>query len=277
MKKILLALVSIVTSLVLPGCLQSEVTIHLNNDGSGTLVEETRLGAQMQAMLEQMSGMGGGDNAKANPLQQMFSEAKAKTRATELGAGVTLAKFETVDVNGAKGARVTYNFQDINKLHIAAGDSMKNISPMGAMPRPPAKPEGALRFAYAAGNLSIKMPDPGAAAKSAGPEVASAKNADMPEMDTPETQAMMKKMLGDMKMSLKLVVDSGIAATTATYQDGNTITLMEMEMGKMLEVPETFKKLGKLDKNNPAAAMAVFKNIKGFKVETQQEVTVNLK
>ena len=41
-------------ALALPSCLQQATTIHLNKDGSGTLVEETTLGAQASAMLEQM-------------------------------------------------------------------------------------------------------------------------------------------------------------------------------------------------------------------------------
>ena len=79
MKKILLAMASAVTALVLPGCFQSETTIHLNKDGSGTLVEETRLGAQMLAMMDQMAaGLGGGEKAKADPVKQMFSDEKAR-------------------------------------------------------------------------------------------------------------------------------------------------------------------------------------------------------
>ena len=38
MKRLLLAISSAVVALVLPGCLQSETTITLNKDGSGTLV-----------------------------------------------------------------------------------------------------------------------------------------------------------------------------------------------------------------------------------------------
>ena len=52
MKKLLLAATSALIALALPGCLQNETTIHLNKDGSGTLVEETKLGAQMLAYLE---------------------------------------------------------------------------------------------------------------------------------------------------------------------------------------------------------------------------------
>lgn len=278
MKKLLLAMASALTALVLPGCFQSETTIHLNKDGSGTLVEETKLGAQMLAMMDQMAaGFGGGEanKPKEDPVKQMFSEDKAKKRAAELGEGVTFEKSEAVNANGAKGARVTYKFKDINKLKVSAGDNMKNMSPMGEMPGAPAakKPEPVV-FTYADGKLTIRMPENN---KPDAPEAPAAEGANQPDMDSPEAQAMMKQMFADMKMSLKLVIEPGIAETNATHKEDNTITLMEMNMGKLMENADAFKKLGKVDQNDPAAAMEALKGIDGVKVETQKEVTVQVK
>ena len=64
MKRILLPFVSLLTALALPSCLQQATTIHLNKDGSGTIVEETTFGAQMAAMLGGIGpGHGGVDQA----------------------------------------------------------------------------------------------------------------------------------------------------------------------------------------------------------------------
>ncbi len=92
MKRLFLASASALIALVLPGCLQSETTIHLNKDGSGTLVEQTTLGAQMMAMLDQMAAIGG-DEGK-DPMAEMFSAEKAKAKAATLGDGVTFEKVE---------------------------------------------------------------------------------------------------------------------------------------------------------------------------------------
>ena len=141
MKKLLLAATSALIALALPGCLQNETTIHLNKDGSGTVVDETLLGAQMLAMLDQMAagfGGGGADKPKDDPIKQMLSEDKAKKRAAELGEGVSYVKSEPLDKNGAKGARTTYAFKDINKLKVSTGDGMQtmsNMGPMGAAPK----------------------------------------------------------------------------------------------------------------------------------------------
>jgi len=80
-----------------------------------------------------------------------------------------------------------------------------------------------------------------------------------------------------MKMSLKLVVEPGIAETDASHQDGNTITLMEMEMGKLMENAEAFSKLQKVDQKDPVAAMESLKNIQGVKFEAKETVKVTLK
>lgn len=271
MKKLLLILTSALATLVLPGCFQSETTIHLNKDGSGTLVEETRLGAQMTAMMDQMAGIGG--EAGADPAKEMFSEDKAKARAAKLGEGVSFEKSEPINADDAKGARVTYQFKDINQLKVSTDDSVKSMSPTGDAGIPDAKETQPVAFTYADGKLTIKMPQPD---KTAAPEAAD-DAAGQPDMDSPEAQAMMKQMLGDMKMSLKLVVESGIAETTASHQDGNTITLMEMNMGKLVENPDNLKKLTKIKQGDSTAAMEAFKGIDGVKIEAKPEITVTLK
>ena len=276
MKKYLLALTSALLALALPGFLQSETTIHFNKDGSGTLVEETLLGGQMLAMMEQMAALGGGD-AAADPLDEMFSKDKAKARAAQLGEGVEFEKSESVSKEGSKGARVTYRFKDINQLKVSPGDGMKDMSPMGAAPAAAAaKQPESIGFAYADGKLTIKMPSQDKADAAEGAESPAGEDAGL-DMDNPQAEAMMKQMMGDMKMSLKLVVEPGIAKTDATHADGNTITLMEMEMGKLLEKPDTLKKLGKVDQKNPAAAMEALKGIDGVKFEVKEEVTVELR
>ena len=271
MKRILLATASVVIATILPGCLQSETTIHLNKDGSGTLVEQTTLGAQMLAMMEQMSALGGADAKAKDPVAEMFSPEKAKARAATLGEGVTFEKSEPVAVGGNKGARTTFKFADINKLKIAPGEGMKDISPMGAEAPATAKAEP-VAFKFADGTLTIGMPTP------EKPEADKEPKPDAPSPEeNPQMEAMMKQMLGDMKMSFKIVIEPGIAESDATNQDGNTITLMDMEMAKLLEKPETMKKLKAADQQNPEATMELLKGLDGVKMETKKQVTVKLK
>ncbi len=255
-------------ALVLPSCLQSETTIHLNKDGSGTIVEQTTLGGQMMAMIEQMGALGGEDAKGKDPIAEMFSEEKAKARAAKLGEGVTFVKSEPVTVGANKGARATYKFADISKITVSPGDGMKDMSPGGDQ-APAGDDEKPVTFKFSDGVLTIIMPEPKKpdGDKKEAPE----------EEENPQMEAMMKQMLGDMKMSFKIVADSGIAETDATNHEGNTITLMEMEMGKLLDNPEVMKKLKTANQESPEAAMALFKGVEGVKMETKQKVTVKLK
>ena len=270
MKRIALPFVSLLAALALPSCLQQATTIHLNKDGSGTLVEETTLGAQMTAMMEQMGGLGGAD-AK-DPVKELASMEKAKTRAATLGDGVTVEKAEAVTVNGNKGARVTYHFADINKLKYSAGSGLQD-----AMPKAPGAAEAApsktppTTFTYAAGLLTITNPD------HEKPEAPPADKPKTPDIDSAQMEPMMKQMMGDMKMSLKVVIEPGIASTTASHVSGNTVTLMEMDMGKVMENPGAFKKLQSVDQKDPDKAMAALKDFKGVTIETKKEITVKVK
>lgn len=267
MKNIATCAAATLAALALPSCLQNGTTIHLNKDGSGTIVEETTFGAQAVAMMAQMAAIGGPD-AK-DPIADMFSEEKAKARASKLGEGVTFQKSVPIAKDGGKGATVTYHFDDINKVRIAPGDGMSDISPDAAEKASESKP---VTFSYAGDTLVLTMPKPEKPA-AAGED---AKTVDPGEMGEQE-KAMMKQMMGDMKMTFKLVVDSGIAETDATNRDGNTITLMSMEMGKVLENPESFKKLQATNQQDPAAAMEALKGIDGVKMETKPKVTVKVK
>ncbi len=264
MKRFLTALLALFAALLLPGCLQNETTITLKKDGSGTLVETTTLGPQVLAMLDQFAALAGPD--AGNPLDEAFSEAKAKARAKAMGEGVAFVKSERVNHGHNEGARVTYTFADISKLKVSPADAMNDISPAGAQgKKPKQKP---VTFAYADSKLTVTMPEPDMT--EANPDGAAAEQ-------TPEMEQMMKKMLGDMTVALKIVAASGIAETDATYRDGDTVTLIDMEMAKILEKPEVLKKLMSADQKDPAATMAVLKGVDGVKMETKPKIEVTLK
>lgn len=261
-------MLSLASFLVLPSCLQNETTIRLNKDGSGQIVEKTILGAQMLAMLDQFSALGGAD--APNPVDEMFSEEKAKARAAALGQGVTFEKAEILNADGKKGGIVTYRFADINQLKITPGEGMSDMAPGGAAPAAAEKSQP-VTFAYADGKLTIKMPDP---AKAGAGEDAPK----MPEeASNPEMMEMMKGMLADMEVSFRIVCEDGIDETNATHRDGNTITLSEIKMGELMKEEGAFEKFAKMDQNNPAAAMEALKGVKGVKMEAQKEVSVTLK
>lgn len=270
MKKIL-SLFAVMMAMALTSCIEHNVVILLNKDGSGTITEETSFGAQAVAMMEQMAAMGG--EAAGDPLGDMVDEAEAKKKAATMGDGVTVSKVEKIDAGGRKGGRVVYAFEDINTVKFQFGDS---VSDMGDGMKPPggeaekAPKEEPMTFVYK--DNVLKLTNPGAG-KDASPESGEEASDEMDEQGL----EMAKQMMGDMKMSLKLEIPGGIAETNASHVDGNTVTFMEMEMGKLLEDPEKFKAFSKAKPETPAAMQEALKGIEGVKIETSDEVTVTLK
>ena len=82
-------------------------------------------------------------------------------------------------------------------------------------------------------------------------------------------------VLKEMNIYFKLEFPGGIAESDATHVDGSTVTLAEMEFGKLASDPAKLKKLMEIDE--PAAAASAFKDVDGLKVETKEKVTVKLK
>jgi hypothetical protein len=205
---------------------------------------------------------------------------RAAAAAAKMGAGVTVEKVEKIDKDGRTGGRVVYKFKDINTVKYTFGGSMTDAAnDMGAPGDAPDaegdKPENKpMDFKYEGGVLTMVNPDVKPKADGEKP----AGGAADAEMD-PQALAMMQGMFKDMKMSLKVEIVDGIAETTATHVEGNTITLMDMAFGKLLANPEHMKKLSamQMQEAGPAEIAAAFKGVEGLKIETKDEVTAKVK
>lgn len=269
MKKFLTTLASAISAVALTSCFQHEITVTLNKDGSGTVVEESLMGAAMLAMIGQFAAGLEAEGAEAqDPAAELLSEESANERAKELGEGVSVAKIEPIEVDGAKGARVTYAFTNINQLNVDLGSGMNSMGGGGEEDPDAPKKQNPIGFDYKDGKLTVKMPVPDRADAQETP-------AEAPDA---QTQAMMKQMFADMKMGIKLAMAQGIAESDASYRDGDTITLMEMNFGKLIENPANFEKLAATqNEEDPAVMMAALKGIDGVKLEAKPEFSVTLK
>lgn len=260
MKSVKLAL-GLIAALALPSCLQNETTITLKKDGSGTIIEETLLGAQMMVMMTQFAQPG-----QPDPIAAMFSEDKAKAKTAELGEGVEYVKTEMFEKNGKKGARIHYKYADINKISLNPKDAVNDMKKKIAPDEGKEKLEN-VKFAYADGKLKIIVP----------PTDFDEMKMDGAEGGDPQHVAMVKKMMADMRLSMKLVVADGIAETNASHVEGDTITLFDVQVGKMLDQKDALKKISETAKTDMQAAKTAFGNLDGIKVETKDDVTVTLK
>jgi len=271
MKKLWFTLAGVL-ALLASSCIEHHATLSLNKDGSGTITEETVMGAQAVEMMEGMAAMGGEEGGGGNPFADMADKAKAEEKAKQMGEGVTVKEVKAIDEGGRKGARIVYAFEDINKVKFSFGDAMSEMGE-GMAPDEGGEEEAGdepMAFSYKDGVLTLKndMEDAGAGDEGEKPEAQ--------EMGEQE-MAMAQQMFGDMKMSLKIELPGGIKETNASHVDGNTVTFMDIDFGKLVSDPEKFKKFAAAQPETPGEMQEALKGIDGVKVETKEEVTIELK
>lgn len=255
MKRLITMVGAAALALLTTSCLQQETTLSLNKDGSGTITETTILGAQMLAMMGAAGGEGG------DPLDQMIAQAKVKSdeAVAKMGEGVTLKEVKKLNKGGKKGLITVYEFKDINKLKYAFGSSLGDDE--GGEDKEP------LDISYKNGVLTInnKYEKAEEGERPAKPEMGD------------QQLAMAQQMMGDMRMALKLEFPGGIADTNAQHQDGNKVTIMDIDFGKLMAQEGKFKEFMKAQPESPAEAAQLLKGVDGVKIETAEILTVKLK
>lgn len=267
-QRITALLAGLVALFGMSSCIEVDQTINLKKDGSGTITEEVVMGAQMLAMME--GGLGGlGGEAGADPLADLYDEAKYKEKAAAYGEGVTFTKLEKIQRNGGKGVKVTYTFKDINKVQFSPGSAMDDIGPGNEG----GGEEDPVTFQYAGGVLTVNFPDIDAGDAGA----ADLGGEDLADPAAEAMMAQMAQMFKDMKISAKLNVVGGIAETDATHVDGNTVTLLEMVFAEIIKNPEGMKALQKMEGADRGQMQELLKDVKGVKVETKEKIKVKLK
>ena len=274
MKRQVRLLLAFLSAMILSSCFQFETEITVNKDGSGTIVEEMILGAQMVQMMEMAAAQGGG--ADQNPLADLKDEAKAKQKAASYGESVSLVKIEDVNKDGGKGVRVTYKFTDINKVSFnpsGAVAQMGDLDESTSEALAQAKDANAT-FKLVDGKLTITLPD----GEDEGDLPEDTDN-DLPDDFDPNDpqMAMMMEMFKGMKMGAKVTVKPGIAETNATHRNGDTITLFEVNFDQLLKNPAGMKSLQKINMRDRAKAAEALANVDGATAETKKEVTIAIK
>jgi len=249
------------------GCINSATLLKIKPDGSGT-IEQTVL-MNTQALRPMMQGL---EQQGAKPAGPVVNEADLKRAAERMG-GVTYVSAEPMKgPNGFEGTKAIYSFADINKVRIDQDPNISGSTSGGFAA--PAKPEDeAVSFKHVraggVSTLTVTFPDKPGANK------ADAAEAGGPDMSNPQMMAMMKTMFDGFKVAIDLEVLGTIVKTDADYVTGSKVTLLEMDLGQVLQDEEKLKALQ--SKVKPGASITevkpYLKDIKGIKINNP-EVTV---
>ena len=295
-----IVLLFLAAGLVFGGCIETHVLVTVREDGSGSIEETIRMKKAIGEMMRDMAmsvkdGLqtedAEGDEAPAQadmPPEapedvEMFSEESIRSAAAEMGEGVRYESHEMIDTPEHTGYKATYVFDDVNTVFVSQ-DPMSKVPDMPGMES--SEGEGGdelVAFRFTPGNpatLVIRSPqdrDEGEQADAPPADEAAGEAEAQGGEESAEGMEQMKEFFRDMRMLLQVRVDGGIRETNASYVDGSTITMMDVNFNVLLDDPERLKELDRVEAEGPEAMKELLKSIPGLRVETEEEVRVTFR
>ena len=281
-------LVLILLSLV--GCLQVNTLVKVKPDGTGT-IEETFLMSKeivefMKGMADQMMGLTEqqeGQSARKPDAQaeggfDIFDEAKLKKEALKRGQGVTYVTGKRITTDKFEGYTAIYSFTDINQLRLNQNPSESVPSDPRANNKGSQKQKEFVTFHLTKGypsTLIVRMPvDQGANEPTISKEE---KPVEMDNQQSEMMMAQMKQMFEGMKITMAIEVQGSIVQTNATHREGSKITMMQLDFGKLLQMPEQLNRFSQMKPESLEAAKKLMKDLPGIKVDLNKEVIIKFK
>ncbi len=259
-------------STLLTGCINSATLIRLKPDGSGTIEQSLLMNIQA------FKGMLGGLEAQgAKPMGPAFNEADLKRQAERMG-GVKFVSAEPIKApNGFEGMKGIYSFEDINKVRVDQDPNMSGSSSGSFSTEATAKSPVLFKLTKSGASSVLTVTFPDQATKDAE-KPAPATPQGGPDMSSPQMLAMMKAMFDGFKVAIDLEVLGTIVKTNADHVAGSKVTLLEMDLGQLMQDEAKLKELQTMVK--PGASISevkpYLKDIKGIKIN-DPVVTVEFK
>lgn len=278
MKNVIRMMVVLAVSCGLTGCFQVDQVVTLSPDGSGTLEETFMISRKIaESMAALTAGMGEqpaaeGEAKAPKKEQSFFKDDEIKKRAESYGSGVTFVKMERLANKQFEGYKALYSFKNINTLRL----DQSNPGMAGQTGEQAPKKGTAFSFTPGkAATLVVKQQKSASAA--AAPAENSAAEASPARESSPEELAMMRQMFDGLRISTTLVIKGKVLDSNATYRTGSTITLAEVDFGKILDKPELLAKMATVQSGDQAAAMEMMKKLPGMKVDMNEELRVSFR
>jgi hypothetical protein len=284
----------------LSGCIQDSIVIHVKPDGSGTIEETSLLSNSVLDIMESLGSTAGSEkqkdgqnnkNAAKGDSQKKEKKTRddiiakmvkdAEKRAAQFGATVKFISAKPVKTDTGSGYSAVYAFQDINRVRVNQNLSNKMDEQKTEKDNSPSKEEF-LTFTFVKGSpskLTIMLPAQKNAAdgKSNVPDSSKAVEDKPSNRSGAQSSETMKNLFQDMKLKIALQFEGAIVNTNATFKDGSTVTLIDLDFGKIINNAILFKQLSAANPQSIGEMNALFKSIEGMKFETNNPVIVEFK
>jgi len=264
------AFIAMFLSLSFLGCLEFDILVKVNPDGSGT-VEQTVLMNKtlIHEMKEMTQSFGGQDGTKGNGFN-LIDKKKLSEEAQAMGKGVRFSHVSEISNADQEGYTAYYTFDDIAALSI-------NQSPTGKTPISQKSDESTqkepLIFTFTKGipaTLIIHQTE-----HAIKPDINKEETEEsQPEMNDTSDIEMLMSMIKGFRLSMVLQVNGTILKTNATNVDANRVTLMEIDFQQLIRDRHKFLAISKHKPQTIEEAKQVLKDIPGIKFEMAKETTI---
>jgi hypothetical protein len=275
MRKRILGLLAATATLLLGGCIDMTTVVHVAPDGSGVVEERVLMKKEVAQMMQSM-GQAMGEEGKSAESPLLDREELAKS-AKAMGPGVELVSAEPLETEKGLGYVAKYSFKDINQLQLNQNPSKKAPSEGES---PTEEKDEPIRFVFEPGNepvLIIHTPqDDEKKAEAEGEAEESAAAEEKDEAEAQMAMMMMQQMFDGLRIKIQVETETEILETNASFRDGNTVTLMSMDFGKLLADPEKFKAFADSGADSVEAAKKMMQDIPGIEVDLNPEIRIKM-
>ena len=271
------------------GCGVFTSVLKIHPDGSGTIVQTTKLNAMATQLMTSMATMGDSTNQQADSSSRLFTKKKVRARAARFGEGVRFVRMERLQEGGY---RAVYAFDDVRTVRLMPKRQM-DLGNDG-----PGEKASGEKTAHAGTKTSITFDfTPGPAATLAMHLGGPADPGDFVEMnrggknvpgenasgDTSNTAGQMRMarmMLQDAKMGVAVEPQGTLVETDAAHRSENgRVTLMELNFSELMADPQAFERFMKAEDEDLTGeeTQKMIRALPGVRVETQETVTMRFK
>jgi hypothetical protein len=159
-----------------------------------------------------------------------------RAKAAQMGEGVEFVSAEPVRTDSGSGYQAVYRFRDVNLLQVSSNPAENLSGPnLEAEEGETATP---IRFRFTRGAtaaLEVQLPEPEPLSKQSGEPA--------PAAEDEATLHMLRQIYQDMKIRQTVQVEGQIVETNAAYRDGSTVTITDLDFGRLLQDDQAFRSL----------------------------------
>lgn len=256
------------------GCITALTSIKLRPDGSGTIEQTLSMSAAAASQFAEMaSGFGdAAPGAKKGELPEFFSEKDMKEAAAKYGEGVVFVSSTPIKTADRVGRIATYQFADIRTLRI---DQKPQTGDMPGASSGKEKEDVLFRFAkQPSGTSQLTVVFPEDKLDKARKEATTDEDGKKKSLE-PGQLEMMKKLFDGLKVAIDVEVLGTIVKTNSPHVQGSKVTLLEMDFSQLLANDQLLSQIG--EPGSIEEAKQMLKDVKGFKVNLDREVTIEFK